>query len=126
MFIIKSVILAGIALLPSAIVHGAPLATIALTAFPTAQGFGAYATGGRTGSHYVVTNLNDSGAGSFRDAVSKSNRIVTFAVGGYIDLASELLIQSDITIAGQTAPGGGIALYGSTGKTKIYSLSFFL
>ncbi|RDB21145.1 putative pectate lyase C [Hypsizygus marmoreus] len=53
----------------------------ALLAFPGAEGFGAQSTGGRGGTVYVVTNLNDSGAGSFRDAVSQSNRIVVFAIG---------------------------------------------
>lgn len=56
-------------------------AVSAIPAFPGAEGFGANAKGGRGGSVYIVTNLNDSGAGSFRDAVSKSNRIVVFAVG---------------------------------------------
>lgn len=55
-----------------------------LLAFPGAQGFGKDATGGREGSVYDVTNLDDSGAGSFRDAVSSSNRIVVFDVGGYV------------------------------------------
>ncbi|KDQ33460.1 polysaccharide lyase family 1 protein [Pleurotus ostreatus PC15] len=85
----------------------------ALLAFPGAEGFGAQATGGRTGSVYVVTNLNDSGAGSFRDAVSKSNRIVVFAVGGVINIDSRVVISSRVTIAGQTAPGQGITIYGN-------------
>lgn len=82
-----------------------------IPAFPGAVGGGKYATGGRGGEIYHVTNLNDSGAGSFRDAVSKSNRIVVFDVSGTIELKSNILCQSNITIAGQTAPGGsGITL----------------
>jgi Carbohydrate binding module (family 6) len=81
-------------------------------AFPGAQGFGAYATGGRTGTVYHVTTLADSGTGSFRDAVSSGNRIVVFDVGGYISLATAVSVNSNITIAGQTAPGGGIGFKG--------------
>jgi autotransporter-associated beta strand protein len=75
-------------------------------------GYGAYATGGRSGTVYHVTNLNDTGSGSFRDAVSKPNRIVVFDVGGYINLASAVSAANNLTIAGQTAPGDGIGLLG--------------
>jgi pectate lyase len=86
-------------------------------AFPGAEGFGAEVTGGRGGEVYHVTNLDDSGPGSFRDAVSEGGRIVVFDVGGYIDLAEPLHVESDITIAGQTAPGDGVA-------TRGYQVSF--
>ncbi len=81
-------------------------------AFPGAQGFGKKATGARNGVVYHVTNLNDTGAGSFRDAVSASNRFVVFDVGGYIQLVTAVSVKSNITIAGQTAPGGGIGFRG--------------
>jgi hypothetical protein len=81
-------------------------------AFPGAQGFGKKATGGRDGTVYHVTNLNDSGAGSFRDAVSAPNRIIVFDVGGYIQLKTAVSVKSNLTIAGQTAPGGGIGFRG--------------
>jgi pectate lyase len=81
-------------------------------AFPGAQGFGKKATGGRNGHVYHVTTLADSGAGSFRDAVSASDRFVVFDVGGYIDLVTAVSVKSNITIAGQTAPGGGIGFRG--------------
>ncbi len=81
-----------------------------LPAFPGAEGFGALATGGRGGSVYHVTTLSNAGPGSFRDAVSKPNRIVVFDVGGYVDLKSAVSVASDLTIAGQSAPGEGIVL----------------
>jgi hypothetical protein len=77
-------------------------------AFPGALGFGKKATGGRGFAVYHVTNLNDTGAGSFRDAVSASNRIVVFDVGGYVVLQTPVSVKSNLTIAGQTAPGDGI------------------
>jgi len=82
----------------------------ALPAFPGAEGFGAAATGGRGGEIYHVTNLDDSGKGSFRDAVSKPHRMVVFDVGGYIDLKSAVQVADNITIAGQSAPGMGIGV----------------
>ncbi len=82
-------------------------------AFPGAEGFGAYATGGRGGTVVHVTNLNASGPGSLADAVSQPNRTVVFDVGGVIDITGQnLTIASNLTIAGQTAPGEGITIYG--------------
>ena len=81
-------------------------------AFPGAEGYGKYATGGRGGKVWVVTNLHDAGPGSFREAVmAKGPRIITFAVSGNIILESKLEIKNDdITIAGQSAPGDGICI----------------
>lgn len=79
-------------------------------AFPGAEGHGRYVTGGRGKTVVHVTNLNDSGTGSFRSAVSSSNRIVVFDVGGIIELKSDLNIKANITILGQTAPYPGITL----------------
>lgn len=83
-----------------------------LLAFPGAEGYGRFATGGRGGTIYHVTNLDDSGKGSFRDAVSSPNRIVVFDVAGVINLKSTLVFAKDLTILGQTAPGEGVQIYG--------------
>ncbi|MDE6556511.1 MAG: pectate lyase [Duncaniella sp.] len=89
-------------------------------AFPGAEGHGRYTTGGRSETAKIihVTNLNDSGEGSFRQAVTTSGpKIIVFDVSGYIDLKSNVKLNSNTTILGQTAPAGGITL-------RYYTLEF--
>jgi len=101
----------------------AVLANERIPAFPGAEGAGPYATGGRGGEVYGVTNLNTGGPGSLADAVSRPNRIVVFTVSGINDLGTSkpgkglpvAVAQPNITIAGHPAsgevadldPGGG-------------------
>jgi pectate lyase len=82
-------------------------------AFPGAEGFGRMAVGGRGGTVYHVTNLDDAGPGSFRDAVSEPNRTVVFDIGGLIHIKERIVVAGNITIAGQSAPGDGIVIYGN-------------
>ena len=93
-------------------VQPAPAQTNQALAFSGAEGFGRFATGGRGAEIVHVTTRADSGAGSFRDAVSKPGRTVVFDVGGVMRLKSNVPVSSDITLAGQTAAGDGITLYG--------------
>lgn len=88
-----------------------------IPAFPGAEGFGAYASGGRGGDVYTVTSLANNGAGTLRDAlntVPPEGRTIVFAVSGYIPVVSDTNFQvpANVTIAGQTAPGDGVGLQG--------------
>ncbi|NLO70355.1 MAG: polysaccharide lyase [Porphyromonadaceae bacterium] len=87
-----------------------------IPAFPGAEGGGAYSFGGRGGKVITVTNLNDSGPGSFRDACEQGGaRIVVFNVAGIIKLKSPIIVRAPyITIAGQTAPGDGVCIAGES------------
>lgn len=88
-----------------------------IPAFPGAEGFGGYARGGRGGDVYIVTNLNASGAGSFRngiETVPAAGRTIVFAVSGHIHINGLRLVGSKVTIAGQTAPGDGVGLVDGT------------
>ncbi|MEK7949834.1 autotransporter-associated beta strand repeat-containing protein [Luteolibacter soli] len=98
---------------------GALTAVAQIPAFPGAEGFAAYATGGRGGDVYHVTNTNGSGAGSLNygltTGVPAAGRTIVFDVSGYATITSTLRITSNkITVAGQTAPGDGFGLKNNT------------
>ena len=110
----RSVCASALGLIISAGIYAPGVAAGAETlAFPGAEGFGRLASGGRGGDVYAVTNLNDAGPGSLREGIRSATgpRTVVFGVSGTIQLRSKLLLdKSNITLAGQSAPGDGIAL----------------
>ncbi len=99
--------------------HGPPV-----PAFPGAEGFGAYAFGGRGGEVLRVTNLNDSGPGSLRAAAeAEGPRIIVFDVSGTIELESRITVYNPyMTIAGQTAPGDGVTVAGWKFDVRTYDV----
>jgi len=96
----------------------------AIPSFPGAEGAGAFTPGGRGGKVFEVTNLNDDGPGSLREAIeAKGPRIVIFRISGIITLEKLLTISNPyITIAGQTAPGDGICIRGQTTEINTHDV----
>jgi pectate lyase len=95
-----------------------------IPAFPGAQGGGMYSFGGRGGKVFVVTNLNDRGPGSFREALEAGGpRIVVFNVAGIIKLEERIRVRAPyITIAGSTAPGDGVCIAGDTVELETHDV----
>lgn len=91
-----------------------------LPAFPGAEGFGCSTAGGRDGKVLQVTNLSDAGPGSLRAAMEASGpRFVVFRVSGIIGVREQIVIDDPyLTVAGQTAPGGGVTLRAADGNTS--------
>src|SRR5438552_13151814 len=99
-------------------IGGGPLA------FPGAEGYGAYAKGGRGGRVLFVTNLNDSGPGSLREAIeTEGPRTVIFRVGGVIETKGLEIREPYITIAGRTAPGDGVCIKKIPSSGDAFALS---
>jgi hypothetical protein len=123
--ILSAGLLSGLALVRKPQEIREKAATGPVLAFPGAEGFGAYAKGGRgdgssTPQIFIVSNLNDSGPGSLRACVEDNGpRFCIFRVAGTINLNSSLIVENPyITIAGQTAPGDGITLRNGTFQVK--------
>ncbi|ATC66185.1 polysaccharide lyase [Nibricoccus aquaticus] len=95
-----------------------------IPAFPGAEGGGMYSFGGRGGKVLVVTNLNDSGPGSFREACEAAGpRVVVFNVAGIIQLKNRIVIRAPyITISGATAPGDGVCIAGNTVELESHDI----
>lgn len=95
-----------------------------IPAFPGAWGGGMYSFGGRDGRIFVVTNLNDSGPGSFRQACEAGGpRIVLFNVAGIIRLRERIRIRAPyITLSGATAPGDGVCIAGNTVELETHDV----
>ena len=95
-----------------------------IPAFPGAQGGGMYSFGGRGGKVFVVTNLNDDGPGSFREALEAGGpRIVVFNVSGIVRLKDRIRVRAPyITIAGSTAPGDGVCIAGQTVELETHDV----
>lgn len=95
-----------------------------IPAFPGAEGGGMYTFGGRGGKVITVTNLNDRGPGSFREACETGGaRIVVFNVSGIIRLETPINVRAPyITIAGQTAPGDGICIAGESFQVNTHDV----
>jgi pectate lyase len=106
--------LCGLLLIYSTGARAAVTTNACTPAFPGAQGYGALATGGNGSPVLHVTNLNDSGPGSFRDAVSSGHRCVVFDLAGTVALKSGVSISSDITVDGTKGPAPGITFSGQS------------
>lgn len=115
----------GLGVVAQAVGPSAPAAQLRVPAFPGCEGSGCAATGGRGGAVIEVTNLNDSGAGSLRACVEASGpRTCVFRVGGTIELQSGLWVKNPrLTVAGQTAPGGGILISGKSLVGNVVQIS---
>jgi pectate lyase len=100
--------------------ENAPACGRHLPAFPGAEGYGCATPGGRGGRVMIVSNLDDSGPGSLREALQSSGRrFIVFAVSGTIDVSSQIIVDDPfVTVAGQTAPGGGITLRAGPGNVS--------
>src|SRR5439155_20290569 len=104
--------------------HPDDLPQASIPAFPGAEGGGAFTCGGRGGKVFVVTNLNDSGPGTLREACEAGGpRIVVFNVAGIIKLKDRIRVRAPyITISGATAPGDGVCIAGDTVELETHDV----